>query len=75
MDSGQHNTTQGQIPVTQLRLPLEGLRVLYLCVYHFRHHVPGVDVYRADGHDLLAVQLGQVADKLAYQCAQLGDLL
>ena len=48
-------------PVPELAEPGEGLGGLHLLQDELGHHVPGVDVDGADGHDALAVGLGELA--------------
>ena len=61
-------------PVPELAEPDEGLGVVHLLLDELGHHVPGVDVDGADGHDLLPVAGGQVAQEVGDQGVQLGHL-
>ena len=58
----------------QLAEPGEGLCILHLLLDQLLHHVPGVDVDGADGHDALAVGLGELAQEEVDERVQLGDL-
>lgn len=42
---------------------------------HLGHHIPGVHVDSADGHDLLPVALGERADEHGDERFELGHLL
>ena len=61
-------------PVPELAEPDEGLGVVHLLLDELGHHVPGVDVDGADGHDLLPVARGQVAEEVGDQRVQLRHL-
>ena len=58
----------------ELAEPDEGLGVVHLLLDELGHHVSGVDVDGADGHDLLPVSRGQVAQEVGDQGVQLGHL-
>ena len=60
--------------MTELGHPDEGLRVFNLFGDDLRHHVAGVHVNGADGHNFLAVSRRQVADQHVDQVIQLIDL-
>ena len=60
--------------MSELAEPSEGLRILHLLLYELRHHVPGVDVDGADGHDALSVALGEFAQQEPDEGVQLRDL-
>lgn len=62
------------IPVAELGLPLEGRGALNLGVNESGHNVAGVNVYRTDCHDLLAVLLTQLSEQKVNQRTQLVNL-
>ena len=61
--------------MAELRLPHEGQRALDLVRDEFYDDVSRVDVDGADGHDFLAVALGQGAQEEGDQVVELGNLL
>ena len=48
-------------PVSELAEPGEGLGILHLLLDELLHHVPGMHVDGADGHDPLTVSFGELA--------------
>ena len=62
-------------PVSELAEPDEGLRVLHLLLDQLGHHVTCMDIDGTDGHDLLAVPLGQLTKQVGDQSVQLGHLV
>lgn len=47
----------------------------YLLSDDLGHHIPGVDVDGADGHDLLTVPWRELANKQGDECIELAHLL
>ena len=58
----------------QLAEPGEGLGILHLLLDQLGHHITGVDINGADGHDLLAVTRGEVPEEVGDECVELQDL-
>lgn len=69
-----HASGAAVIPVAELGLPLEGRGALNLGVNESGHNVTGVNVYRTDRHDLLAILLTQLSEQKVNQRTQLVNL-
>ena len=52
-------------PVSELGEPKEGLCIVHLVRNHLLHHISGMHINGADGHDLLAITFSQFPQQVS----------